>query len=129
MNNHPENPAPYKNLMHSKNFAIGVLSTTAAILIVTLVIVNTRPQAVLADGMAIISGDYSISVGALTRNDEDLLYVVDNPQEMLNTYRFDNRAQEIQLVQSISLKEMRAAGTAPPKGNPQRPNRSRTKKP
>ena len=42
--------------------------------------------------------------------DEDLLYVIDSPQELLNTYRFDNRAKQIELVQTISLKEMRAVG-------------------
>ena len=96
--------------MDSKNFTIGVLSTTAAILLAALLIIQTRPQSALADGMTILSGDYSMSVGAVTRNDEDLLYIIDSPQELLNTYRFDNRAKQIQLVQTISLKEMRGVG-------------------
>ena len=113
--------------MQSKNFAIGVLSTTAVILLAALLIIQTRPQTALADGMTILSGDYSMSVGALTRNDEDLLYIIDSPQELLNTYRFDNRAKQIQLVQTISLKEMRGVGSGKSAGKKKskKPSRSR----
>ena len=112
--------------MESKNFAIGVLSTTAAILLAALLIIQTRPQTARADGMTILSGDYSLSVGAITRDDEDLLYIIDSPQELLNTYRFDNRAKQIDLVQTISLKEMRAVGgNAPAKKKSKKSSRSR----
>ena len=112
--------------MDSKNFTIGVLSTTAAILLAALLIIQTRPQTARADGMTILSGDYSISVGAVTRNDEDLLYIIDSPQELLNTYRFDSRAKQILLVQTISLKEMRGVGSkSTGKKKSKKPSRSR----
>ena len=85
--------------MDTKNFAIGVLSTTAAILFVGLLIIHTRPQPAWADGMTIVGKDYAMAVGAITRNDEDLLYLIDAPMEILNVYRFDSRSGQILLVQ------------------------------
>ena len=106
--------------MDSKNFMIGVLSTTAVILFVGLVVIQTRPQPARADGMAVIRGDYSITVGALTRNDEDLLYIIDSVAQRLNTYRFDSRRKQIELVQSSSISD---DGSGPGAKKPRRRGR------
>ena len=100
----------------SKNLAIGVLSTTAVMLLAAFLIVQSRPVPVLADGMSIIQGDYSISVGGITQDSEDLLYIVDSSQKKLNVYRFDLQRKQVNLVQTLSLDEMRkAGGVQPPK--------------
>ena len=42
--------------MDSKNFAIGILSTTAVILLAALVIIHTRPDPAFASGVTTTSG-------------------------------------------------------------------------
>ena len=107
--------------MDNRNFAIGVLSTTAVVLLVGLVVVHSRPQPVMADGMTILAGDYSMTVGALTQVDEDWLYVIDNPEKKLISYRFNTTSGEIEVVQGIDLGEIRdmaekrGSGKEPPK--------------
>ena len=92
---------------NSKNVAIGALSTTAAILFVGLVLIQTRPQPTQADGMTIVAGDYVLTVGELNRLDEELLYVIDAPAQRLISYRLDIGRKQIELVQGIDLEEMR----------------------
>ncbi len=94
--------------MDSKNFTIGILSTTAVILLVGLVIINTRPEPASASGMTVTGGDYVLTVGSDISSDEELLYVVDAPEEKLVVYRFDGGRQQIEVVQGIDLGEMRA---------------------
>lgn len=100
--------------MDSKNFAIGVLSTTALILLVGLIVIQSRPAPVRADGMTTHGGDYVMTVGALNRPDEDLLYIIDAPAEKMIAYRFDARTQRIEIVQGTDLAQMRSA-SAPAK--------------
>lgn len=98
--------------MDSRNFAIGILSTTAVILLVGLVIVHTRPNPVLASGMTTTSGDYVLTVGTTTIDNEEVVYVIDAPAEKLIAYRFDGARREIQIVDGVDLNELRGAATA-----------------
>ncbi len=108
--------------MDSKNFAIGILSTTAAILLVGLLIVNTQPEPVWASGMNASAGDYILTVGNDVSDDEELLYVIDTSAQKLIVYRFNGRQHEIEVVQGIDLAELRESAT-------QSPQPSRGKKP
>ena len=74
--------------MGSKDLTIGVLSTTAVILFVGLLIIQTRPAAVYASGMADRGGDYIMLAGEL-RADDELLYVIDSSLNRMITYRYD----------------------------------------
>ena len=94
--------------MDSKNFAVGVLSTTAVILLVGLVIIHTRSEPVRADGMVVSGGDYLLTVGALDERDEEFVYLIDTPAEKMIIYRFDAVRKQIEVVQGIDLEEMRA---------------------
>ena len=111
-------------MMDSKNFAIGVLSTTAVILLVGLVVIHTRPQAAAASGMTLVAGEYVLTVGGLNQVDEDYLYVLDNSESKLIAYRFDGFRRKIEVVEGIDLEEVRKAtesssgGKGPPKGRP-----------
>ncbi len=111
--------------MDSRNFTIGILSTTAIILLAAVLVFQAPQPTVLADGMAIIKDDYVLSVGAATRNDEDLVYIIDSVTERLGVYRFNTSRKQIELVQGISMAEMRssadpsAKNPTPPK--PKRP--------
>ena len=102
--------------MDNKNFTIGVLSTTAVILFVGLVIINTRPTPALADGMTIRGGDYEMTVGALDQTDEELVYVIDSTQQRMIAYRFDTNTERIEIVGGIDLATIRdqaSPGKAP----------------
>jgi hypothetical protein len=98
--------------MDSKNFAIGILSTTAAILLVGLVIIHSRPDPVLAAGMTTTSGDYVLTVGTATIGNEELLYIIDAPAEKLIAYRFDAARREIVPIEIVDLKGLREAAAA-----------------
>lgn len=76
--------------MDTKNFAIGVLAITATILLVGLVIVHTAPRPAFASEVSSYGGDFTITVGRVTR-DSELLYVVDNTTERLVVYGIDRR--------------------------------------
>lgn len=106
------------NTMDSKNFAIGILSTTALIMLVGLLVINTRPEPVWADGMTTSGGDYVLTVGAVSTSDEEYLYVIDAPSGKLIAYRFDAGRQRIEIVQGIDLSGLRepAGQATPPSG-------------
>src|SRR5262245_24461569 len=107
--------------MDQKNFAIGVLSTTAAIMLVGLVLVSTRSEPALAAGMTATGGDYIMSVGTTPQTDEEYLYVVEAPAQKMIVYRFDANKSIVDLVQTVDLAQFRqGAGQPPP---PQPPNR------
>jgi hypothetical protein len=110
----------------SKNFAIGVLSTTAAILLVGLVITHSRPAPALASGMAASGGDYILTVGGTTQVDEQYLYVVDSTTEKMIVYRFDSSRGQIDIVQGMDLSELRkSSATQPGQQPPKQPGRTR----
>ena len=113
--------------MDSKNFTIGILSTTAVILLVGLVVVNTRPDPAIAAGMTTTSGDYVLTVGTATIGNEEILYIIDAPAEKLIAYRFHGARREIEVVTGVDLKELRNASAAAgqQQGTRQRPGRTR----
>jgi len=74
--------------MDSKDLTIGVLSTTAVVLFVGLMLVQSTPAPVYASGMGDTGGDYIMLSGELF-NQEELLYVIDTAQDKMLTYRFD----------------------------------------
>ena len=57
--------------MDTKNFAIGVLSTTAVVLFVGLILIHTRPQPAYGNAMNAQGGDYVLITGQLQRNEEE----------------------------------------------------------
>ena len=111
-------------MIDSKNFAIGVLSTTAVMLLVGLIVIQSRPAPALADGMTLVAGDYILTVGSLNQVDEDFLYVIDNSESKMIAYRFNGFRDKIEIVQGIDLEEVRrAAETKPAASNPGRRRR------
>lgn len=113
--------------MDKKNFTIGVLSTTAVIMLVGLIVIQTRPAPVLASGMTSAGRDYILTVGSVqtsARSIEEVLYVIDAAQMRLAVYDFDPVRKQIELIQGIELTEMRkaaeGAGQSAPKSKPRR---------
>ncbi len=97
--------------MDSKNFAIGALSTIATILLVGLAVIHSRPAPAVASGMMARAGSYQLVVGADASGDQELLYVLNNAQGLMITYRFHPGKNEIQIVQGIDLSQL----SGPPK--------------
>lgn len=103
--------------MDNKNFAIGLLSTTAVILFVGLAVIHSRPASVHADGMTVRGGDYEITVGALDQEDEELVYVIDSSQQRMIAYRFNSNTERIDIVTGVELANLREQA-APGAKNP-----------
>lgn len=98
--------------MDSRNFTIGVLSTTAAILLVGVVIVQSQPQGAWASGMTASGGKYVLTVGRDISGDQELVYVIDTGTQRMGVYRFNANRQQIELVQGIELDKLREANAA-----------------
>jgi hypothetical protein len=108
--------------MDQRNFAIGVLSTTAVILLVGVVMVASRPSPVEAAGMTATGGDYIVSVGTSSQTDEEYVYVVDVPSQKMLVYRFDANRGNVDIVQAVDLSKLRDdAAPAPPQGGRRTP--------
>ena len=103
--------------MNSKDLAIGILSTTACILLVGLLIIHALPESAQASGMTTSGGSYVITTGTDISADQELVYIVDAPSEKLIAYRFDGGRGRIEIVQGIELKSLREAAAAGSKGN------------
>ena len=107
--------------MDRKDFAIGILSTTAVILSVTLVFLLRTPQTVHASGMGDRGGDYIMLSGQMWEN-EELLYVIDTALDRMIAYRFDRRQGQMVVAQGTDLKQLVAPA---PEGGTGRGSRRR----
>lgn len=108
-------PGPVQ-MMDSKNFVIGILSTTATILLVGIVLLYARPNEVQAGGMTTSGGRYIVTVGSITQIDEELVYILDTSIDRMVVYRFDGIRRQIEVLQGIDLAELHRS--SPPR-NPQ----------
>ena len=91
----------------SRNLSIGVLATTATILFVGLMVIQSRPEPAWADGMTIVGGDYSVAVGGVNQVDEEYVYVLDGPAQKMIEYRFDAAREQIEIVAGVDLAKIR----------------------
>ncbi|RJP32738.1 MAG: hypothetical protein C4547_13560 [Phycisphaerales bacterium] len=105
----------------NKDLTIGVLSVTALILLVGLVIVQTRPAPAFAAGMTTSGGDYVMSIGKVQRSSpDDLLYVIDTVEEKMIAYTCDVNRRELKMTDAVDLKKLREAAKAPQQPTPPR---------
>ncbi len=103
--------------MDTKNFAIGVLSTTAVILLVGVLIIHSQSSPALAAGMTTEGGKYVMTVGAIEPA-EDLVFVINATAQKMIIYRFDVGRSRIVRVERVDLKKMvdKSAASAKKKG-------------
>jgi len=99
--------------MNSKDFAIGILTTTATILLVGLLVIGSRSQPAMAGGMTDDNGPYVVTVSTLTTGDEEVVLVLNAPEEKLIAYRFDAARRELVVLDGIDFAQARAAAAAP----------------
>lgn len=114
--------------MDSRNFAIGVLSTSATILLVGVILVHSRSNEALGGGMTSSGGGYIVTVGNLTQHDEELVYVIDASTDKMIVYRFDASRRQIELVQGIDFAELKPASVPADTQQPAQP-KPRTRQP
>jgi hypothetical protein len=116
-------------LMDSKNFAIGILSTTAVILLIGVLLLSTRSEPAWASGMTSEGGGYILTVGTDPSEDEELVYVIDAPSEKLIVYRFNAGRGRIDIVQGIDLAELTAGQNPPAQPSGPKPGYGRRRRP
>ena len=78
------------------HLAIGVLSTTAVILFVGLILLNAQPATVHASGMLDRGGDYIMLTGDLWEQ-EELVYVIDAGSNRMISYRYNKTNHQIEV--------------------------------
>jgi hypothetical protein len=90
----------------SKNLAIGILSTTAVILLVGLILIESRPEPAFASGVGVEGGDYVMGVGRFDDRTE-ALYVIDAPTNRMVVYAYDFKSGQLLPMDRIDLGELR----------------------
>lgn len=90
--------------MDSRNLALAVLTVTASILFVGLVVVSTMsPQEAMALGQMDRAGDYVVATGQLQKSTE-VVYIADAAAGRLNVYVYDLRRRQLQVLDTFDLK-------------------------
>jgi hypothetical protein len=89
-----------------KNLAIGILSTTAVILLVGLVLIQSRPEPAFASGVGVEGGDYVMAVGRIDERTE-ALYVIDAPTNRMVVYVYDFKSGQLLPLDRVDLGELR----------------------
>jgi len=98
--------------MDKKIFAIGVLSITAMILLVGLVLTTTDRQPAVAGEISSYGGDFTLSVGRMV-DDTELLYVIDNTTQRMITYGIQRKTGKIQIADTAQLAPQVMRGRQP----------------
>ena len=100
--------------MNAKDLAIGVLSTTAVILFVGLILLHAQPATVRASGMLDRGGDYIMLTGELWEQ-EELVYVIDAGTSRMIAYRYNRTNKQIEVGGAQELEPFLQAKTPPKK--------------
>lgn len=89
--------------MNSKDFAIGILSVTAVVLLVGLFVVTVAgPREAYATGQNDRSGDYVVSTCQLDETAE-IVYILDAGVQVMNAYAFDINQSRLEMISSESV--------------------------
>lgn len=89
----------------SRALAIGVLSITACILFVGLMLMMLQPRPAYAIGQVDRSGDYIMATQQLSSSQEACV-VIDAASRNMGLYLYNASNRQIQMLQRISLNEM-----------------------
>jgi len=104
--------------MDTKNFAIGILSVTAVVLFVGLVLIGYVPEAQgFAQSMS--GGDYLVATGQLDRSTE-LIYIVDAAANRMIGYVFNNNTRRLERVDTVDLDKILQKAPVKDKGRRRR---------
>lgn len=113
--NPPSNPVGLIS-RDSEPLAIGVLSITAVILLVGILVVTTVNDRALAVGQTDRGGDY-IVLGVQFNNGTETVAITDAAAQKVNIYGFDLSSKRIAIWTSQDLKRLQAAAAGQGAGN------------
>lgn len=82
----------------TKTFAIGVLSVTAAVLLVGLILVTAFPQPAMAIGQSDRGGDYVMLTEQIS-NSVEAVVIIDAASRQMCTYTLDTSPKQLRLLQ------------------------------
>ena len=107
--------------MSRKDLAIGILSVTAVVMFVALVLLHVlSPQPAWAGAQSASAGPYVVSTQRMDDNSE-LLVIMNTSVQTMNYYIFNNATRRIDLLQTIDVQDLRRragggarSGTAAP---------------
>jgi hypothetical protein len=106
---------PNRTIVTRQDLAVGVLSVTAVLLLVGVLVVQTiSAPAAHAFAQTAQSGDYLVATGQFQESVE-YIYVVDAAAQRLIAYRYDYNRKKIDAVDGFDLKKLAppAAGRTP----------------
>ena len=89
-----------------RTFAIGVLSVTACVLFVGLLLVASQPSPAYGIGQNDRGGDYVMLTQQLTSSNEGLI-VVDAAAQKMILYGFDFNRKSLRIVDGFNLERLR----------------------
>ena len=97
----------------AKTFAIGVLSITACILFVGLILIITQPKSAYAIGQNDRGGDYIMLTQQLTNSQEGCV-IIDAASRQLNMYALNGSNKQLQIINAnVSLNQLPKATPEP----------------
>lgn len=101
------------NTLDGKSLAIGILSVTACVLFVGLLIITMLPRQAYATGQLDSSGDYKMLTQQIS-NTNEMVIVIDAASRQMSAYRYDFNRRELQIVQlNIPLDRLPGAAGRP----------------
>ncbi|HNO79785.1 MAG TPA: hypothetical protein PKN33_17190 [Phycisphaerae bacterium] len=90
---------------NAKNISIGVLSITAVILFVGIILVSSpAAQPAYAGNVSSYGGDFTVTIGRVTR-DAELIYLVDNTTERLIVYGLQRKTGKCAILDQSELSQ------------------------
>ena len=92
-------------MIDSKRFTIGVLSVTATILFVGLVVLNQLPTA-YAIGQTARGGDYVVSTAQVS-NSVEAVYILDAAASKVIAYYYDTNRKRLEQLAGFDLQRLR----------------------
>ena len=99
--------------MTGRDFAIGVLSVTAVILLVGLLVLQAgSPQAAMAIGQSGTVGNYVVATCQVD-DQAEILSILDTTAQRLNFYRLDLMTNQLLPIRSIDVRVQPGAGRNP----------------
>ncbi len=99
----------------NQSYTIGVLSITAAVLLVGVILIPDRAgNSAMAFGQLDRGGDYIILTGQFNENSE-LIYITDAAARRLNVYSYDPTTRQIIVWDSVDMARLDMAARPPKK--------------
>lgn len=99
--------------LDTQTFTIGVLSVTACVLFVGLILAISQPKAAYAIGQSDRAGDYIMITQQLTTSQEGVV-VVDGAADRLILYAFDFNNKRLEMLDGLELARLRGERTDQP---------------